>query len=272
MTSGKLILKAINGASTLSHAFASWICSIFCRSADNPGCCRSAKIRPPTPAPRVDPGGFAPLCCRITSYNVCYTKLLRLTVGDSLIDAENYVGAVNKFVEGYVFYKQEFDEGNSPELVNGVNRSLSSVASSLLAYAALQAELAAAADTCAQALSSVDLALVDSSFPRMLTAFASLAQVRNAVADAGWFFEDTFAQMQIDDTTLTENSFLPFAQRFTLGRKTAGRYEGVLGAMDAQWVGIAQRLDRLARERLLAYWNAGNPLSAGVTPLAARSS
>jgi len=207
---------------------------------------------------------------QFTYYRAKFDEIL--TVGDSLIDAENYVGAVNKFVEGYVFYKQEFDEGNSPELVNGVNRSLSSVASSLLAYAALQAELAAAADTCAQALSSVDLALVDSSFPRMLTAFASLAQVRNAVADAGWFFEDTFAQMQIDDTTLTENSFLPFAQRFTLGRKTAGRYEGVLGAMDAQWVGIAQRLDRLARERLLAYWNAGNPLSAGVTPLAARSS
>jgi len=50
MTSGKPTLNAINGASVLSQVFASWIFSIFCRSAINSGCRRSAKIRPPTPA------------------------------------------------------------------------------------------------------------------------------------------------------------------------------------------------------------------------------
>lgn len=200
---------------------------------------------------------------QFTYYRAKFDEIL--TVGDSLIDSGSYVAAVNKFVEGYVFYKQEFDEANDNELVTGVNRSLSSITTSLLSFTALQEEFNTAAASCAQALSDSDLALADTAFPRMLAAVDSLARARNAVAEAGWFFEDTFAQMQIDDSNLTENSFLPFAQRFTLGRKTAGRYEGVLGAMDAQWVGMARNLDSLARSRLLAYWKGGDPLDSAAS-------
>jgi len=206
---------------------------------------------------------------QFTYYRAKFDEIL--TVGDSLIDQGQYLAAVNKFAEGYIFYKQEFDEANAPEAVAQVNQRLSAISGAILSYGSQQEALRLAAAECEQALASEDISRMESAFGSMSATLSSLSGLRNSVAEAGWFFEDSFSALQAEDATLTENSFLPFAQRFTLGRKTAGRFEGVLGAMDAQWSGIVARLDSSARDRMLAFRASGDPLS-GASELSMQNS
>jgi hypothetical protein len=67
-------------------------------------------------------------------------------------------------------------------------------------------------------------------------------------------FRDRFAEIQKKSRELTENSFLPFAYRFTLGRKTSGRFEGVLGAIDAQWNDSLDRVEKATGRRIRGLW------------------
>ena len=80
-------------------------------------------------------------------------------------------------------------------------------------------------------------------FESLLLQFAS---VRNTSALAGRGFENQFLLLQGADKNLTESSFLPFAFRFVLGRRTEVRPEGILGAMDTLWIELANRVQTAA--------------------------
>ena len=83
---------------------------------------------------------------------------------------------------------------------------------------------------------------IDASLSLFRQALERLSVQRNEIAQTGWYLADTFQKEQERTGVATDTSFLPFAWRFTLGRDTAERFEGVLGAYDAQW---NRRLDSL---------------------------
>jgi tetratricopeptide (TPR) repeat protein len=170
---------------------------------------------------------------QFTYYRAKFDEIM--TAGDAMIDMGLYADASRKFTEGFVFYKQEFDEETEEALLARVNAGLGTINSSIISFSELQLPFTASIEACRAALAAGDLALAETAFLQLDSEMLRFSRLRNLVAESGWFLEDTFANIQKTNELVTENSFLPFAYRFSLGRKTAKRYEGVLGAFDAQW-------------------------------------
>jgi hypothetical protein len=192
---------------------------------------------------------------QFTYYRAKFDEIM--TTGDALIDQGQYVEASRKFTEGYVFYKQEFDDASSPETVSKVNANLGGVVSAIGAVSELQASLEAATAACEKAVAAGDAPGSDATWAALDAELARLARARNQIADSGWYFEDSFKATQKGNESVTENSFLPFAWRFTLGRKTAGRFEGVLGSIDAQYNSVLDRIERATDSTIRKGWTDG---------------
>ena len=201
---------------------------------------------------------------QFTYYRAKFDEIM--TTGNRLIDAGQYSEAARKFTEGYVFYKQEFDDVTAPETLSKVNSSLGSVVSSIGAMAEILPSLEQATVACETAIASGDSAASEASWQVLDAALARLARARNQVADAGWYLEDTFKAAQ-GEGDVTENSFLPFAWRFTLGRKTANRFEGSLGAIDAAYHSSIDRVERATDAAIGRGWDQGvSAINSGDVP------
>ncbi len=198
-----------------------------------------------------------------------------MLAGRTLIDNKDYPGAVRKYAEGFALYKEEFDTAGYGQLVvSRVNEGLKTVGEGNTRFINLTEKLISgitALETTfakAEGPESVELTVASyEAFESLLLEFASL---RNASASAGRSFENQFLLLQGADKKLTESSFLPFAFRFVLGRKTEIRPEGILGAMDTLWMELANRVQTAAvatadRSYLasLAVRESGNHVRAG---------
>ncbi|HNY16449.1 MAG TPA: hypothetical protein PKL75_03275 [Treponemataceae bacterium] len=192
---------------------------------------------------------------QFTYYRAKFDEIM--TTGDTLIDQGRYVEALRKFTEGFVFYKQEFDDVSSEETVSKVNANLGGIVSAIGTISEMQLSLEAATAACEKAIAAGDGPGADSSWVALDAELARLARARNLIADSGWYFEDSFKAAQKGNESVTENSFLPFAWRFTLGRKTAGRFEGVLGSIDAQYNSVLDRIERATDGTIRNGWTAG---------------
>lgn len=193
--------------------------------------------------------------------------------GAELIDKGLYVEAARKFTEGYFFYKQDFDDETASDVLSEVNTSLGTVMTSIGSFSDIQVSLTESQSAADAAIRSLDIVQSEASFTVYEAELIRLSRLRNLVAASGWSFEDLFAAMQKRDPEITENSFLPFAQRFTLGRKTATHYEGVLGAIDAQWNNSLDVLEKSTDVAVRSLWlqsftafNSGD-IDTGVTVL-----
>lgn len=187
--------------------------------------------------------------------------------GNALIDKALYVEAARKFTEGYVFYKNEFDDETDPELLSKVNGNLGGIISAIGSFAGIQITLDAAVTECESAIAAGDIPRTEAAYTALDAQMAQLSRFRNQVADNGWFFEDSFAVIKKTNPLVAENSFLPFAQRFTLGRKAANRYEGVLGAIDAEWNTAMNRMETATNTTIRSEWQeAYTALNSGDVP------
>ena len=195
---------------------------------------------------------------QFTFYRAKFDEIM--TEGDAFIDQGLYVEAARKFTEGYIFYKQEFDEETETVLLSQVNTALGEIVSSIGTFADLQVSFTAAVAEVERALAAGDIFASEAAFTVLEAETARFGRMRNVVAASGILFTGTFSAIQAKDNLVTENSFLPFAYRFTLGRKTAGRFEGVLGAMDTQWNNMLDRLDAAALKTVRETWLAGAAL------------
>ncbi len=202
---------------------------------------------------------------QFTYYRAKFDEIM--TVGDELIDQGLFVEATRKFNEGYIFYKQEFDEETESELLSRINAALGGIISSVASYADLQSSFTAVAVETERAVSATDILASETAFALLETEIARYSRIRNVVASSGILFASSFSGIQAKDNLITENSFLPFAYRFTLGRKTSDRFEGVLGAMDTQWNSVLDRLDVVAEKAVRNSWLQGTEqLAAGNIP------
>lgn len=176
--------------------------------------------------------------------------------GYQLIQQEQYAQAGLKFAEGYTFYKTEFDEESPQELVSDVNSRLGRIMSLLNEYRTIQGEVDRASQNASQVVREKNFVEVDRSLGVFRRELERLSARRNAIAENGWFFADTFRDTQERTGTVTDTSFLPFAWRFTLGRETSERFEGVLGAFDAHWNTRMDSLENAVSDSVRESWDA----------------
>ena len=154
--------------------------------------------------------------------------------GRALIDEGGFVEAARRYELGFDIYKPEFEAaGLDPAFVEAAFRRVAAVSASIPAFAADEAEMRAAFDALAAAYAGG--APIDGEWARARSAAAATAETRRSIVDQGRALEATFVELSSNDETVTENSFLPFAYRFVLGRRTEGRPEGIVGAIDAMW-------------------------------------
>jgi len=199
-----------------------------------------------------------------------------LAEGRSLIDAGRYVEAASRYETGFELYRPEFLEaGLSEAFVTEAFDSVDSVSRVIASLAPLDAEMGAAFTALADAYAALGSAppsrseasspggradaALEANWLRARNAAAALAEARRLVVASGRELESSFAELTAKDETVTENSFLPFAYRLVLGRRTEQRVEGVVGAMDARWtrsLGAAQAALDASLDARLAQANA----------------
>lgn len=171
--------------------------------------------------------------------------------GRALIDRGAFADAARTYSGGFALYKAEFDAaGYEAPVVARVESGLGTVRSGLVRldslFARSEAALKAFEASYASASGPEGLAPASAAFTGLETLFLEFAAERNAVAAAGRGFENQFLLLQAADKTMTDSSFLPFAFRFVLGRKTEIRPEGIMGAMDTLWMAMANRAQSAA--------------------------
>ncbi len=172
-----------------------------------------------------------------------------LAEGRTLIDGGRYVEAARRYEAGFELYKPEFIAAGLPEaFVTQAFGNVEAVSGTIAGLEALDAEMGAAFAALAKAYSTLEGESLEAAWSRAREAALAMAEARRGVVKAGRGLERAFGELTAKDGTVTENSFLPFAYRLVLGRRTEPRVEGVAGALDARWtrsLGQAQaELDR----------------------------
>jgi hypothetical protein len=161
--------------------------------------------------------------------------------GRSLIDKGDYSNATKRYTDGFSLYREEFYQaGYGDIIVNSVNKGLKDVQQNLVTFNTLQPELQKRIDAFINLTTTISFS---TNLEPIVTAYTELedlllqyAQVRNALSSIGRGFESQYALLQSADPTLGDSSFLPFAFRFILGRKTEIQPEGIVGALDTFWI------------------------------------
>ncbi|AEJ19201.1 hypothetical protein [Gracilinema caldarium] len=161
--------------------------------------------------------------------------------GRTLIDKGDYGNATKRYTDGFSLYREEFYQaGYGDIVVNSVNKGLKDIQQYLITFNALQPELQKRIDTFINLTTTIsfstNLEPILESYTELEALLYQYANVRNALASIGRGFESQFALLQSADPTLGDSSFLPFAFRFILGRKTEIQPEGIVGALDTFWI------------------------------------
>ncbi|MFA6505512.1 MAG: hypothetical protein WCT14_05400 [Treponemataceae bacterium] len=171
--------------------------------------------------------------------------------GRALIDQGSFAMATRKYSEGFVLYKEEFDTSSyGPLVVSRVDDNLRAINERVTRFGSLVERLNASVNafekTYAAAQGEAGIPESTAAFDSLESTFLEFASLRNAVTAAGRSFENQFLLLQGADKALTDSSFLPFAFRFVLGRKTEILPEGIMGSMDTLWIALANRVQTAA--------------------------
>lgn len=200
---------------------------------------------------------------QFTFYRAQFERIM--AEGRALIDRGDYAAALRRYSDGFVLYRDEFYQAGYGDLVvSRVDAGLRSIAADLDRFAALQTRVAQAtsslSDTASRAEGPSGYLALNAALDASEATLLELAALRNRVAEVGRGFENQFLLLQGADKNLGDSSFLPFAFRFILGRKTEIRPEGMVGSLDTLWtdqvnraqLAVAQAADRSYAEAVAA--------------------
>lgn len=192
-----------------------------------------------------------------------YEKIL--TDGRRLIDANKYSEAALLYQSGFVLYRQEFDEGPASDITKkSVANLVDRVKAEVTDFSQSQTSLAQTVAQLESAFQAGDPEAAKVAWAATETALRDRSKRRDSVVAAGRAMETQFEAIQKQDKSATDSSFLPFAFRFTLGRATSVLPEGIVGAMDSQWIELMNRLEvAYVKEFNLLYSAAGSAFDQG---------
>mgnify|MGYP001184964954 CR=1 FL=1 len=159
--------------------------------------------------------------------------------GQALAGQGRYAEAARRYTGGFELYRPEFEFGGyDPITVRAAFDRIADVQTRIGRFEASQASLNSASASLRDAFASGDPARVDAALPAAEEALSALAGLRAETLAAGEALKAQFELFRKADPTLTDDSFLPFAYRFILGRADTDKPEGVAGAMASQWAAL----------------------------------
>lgn len=160
--------------------------------------------------------------------------------GRALIDKKEYVQAAKRYTDGFSLYRDEFYQAGYGNLVvSRVDSGLKTISADIDRFNSLFDRFKNAVASVAQVSQSVrdpsGLPSVTVRYDAAEPTILEFASLRNSSVSVGRAFENQFLLLQGADKNLGDSSFLPFAFRFILGRKTEVQPEGIVGSMDTLW-------------------------------------
>lgn len=160
--------------------------------------------------------------------------------GKGFIEEGNYLRALQRYRDGFSLYREEFYQaGYDDVVVNQVNRGLQEVDQSITQFPQLFSALTRATESFVQQATQLKnqegMVALEQAYQALEEALAAYAHLRIRIASIGVSYENLFLLLQKGDTSLGDNSFLPFAFRSIMGRKTEVALEGMVGALDTCW-------------------------------------
>ncbi len=191
----------------------------------------------------------AKVAAQFTYYRALFNKIMK--DGGSLVAANKYSDAVVRFQQGFSLYQDDFYEQYTDGAVTGpVKSALSAINENASSFNSIQISLNGACTALINAVQAGNYPESQAAFAVVKREFSRFAQIRNAVASAGFELDDLFQKLKEKQPDLTDSSFLPFASRFTLG-KTGDPDTGILGAMDAEWNVLVERIKPVLYQQIV---------------------
>jgi hypothetical protein len=186
--------------------------------------------------------------------------------GRTLIDQGKYTEAAQLYQGGFVYYRKNFDE--QPKIDDLTKRSVAGIVDGIKnevdAFGQAQQELVRATAIFRAALAQGDPEAAANAWPAAKAVLVERARRRDLVVNAGHALERMDGPIRKAEGRTTDDAFLPFAFRFTLGQASAEKPEGITGAMDSQWTGLVGGLEEAFLQSLdsrfkaaEASWEAG---------------
>ena len=156
--------------------------------------------------------------------------------GRFLIDARRFAEAARTYQRGFELYRPEFiDQGYDPVFVRGIFNQEQAVIDAIALFETLGTNMESAFAELVLTIASRNLPGFIPAWSAAEAAALALADQRRRIVSAGRTLEAAFAELASADPNLTDSSYLPFAYRLILGRRTETELEGVAGTVDAQW-------------------------------------
>ncbi len=170
---------------------------------------------------------------QFTYFRALYEQIV--TDGTNLFNQGDYAASTQRFTDGFeLYYEDFFEKGFDQSLIETTLTNLSSANSSVNDYAQIQTSLISVFEQYNQALSQYSINDSLAQYQNVSEVLNQFAQIRNASALAGFYFEEQTAILQAEDAELTDAFFLPFAFRIILGRGVESE-ANIIKVMDSQW-------------------------------------
>lgn len=158
-----------------------------------------------------------------------------ITKGSAETQNQNYISSLRTNFTGFELYRTHFHEaGYEADFVNSVEAKISEIENNINQYEKLKLSLDEAYKNLVKNLESGTLSKINDAYITFENRMKDFAEIRNFIVEAGWYFRDSFEDLQEKDPTLTEASFLAFAYRFVLGRAST-EDSGMISALDDIW-------------------------------------
>jgi len=158
--------------------------------------------------------------------------------GRVLIDNRKFTEAMQLYETGFVLYRPEFADGSFDQaVVDDSFQRVSVISGDIIRFTNELGAMNESFAALATAYRAGDDKAMAEAWKQAETEALSVAEIRRGIVDQGRALEQTFATISAKNPAVTDNSFLPFAFRLVLGRKTEGKLEGIAGAIDAGWAG-----------------------------------
>ena len=158
-----------------------------------------------------------------------------ITKGSEETQNQDYVASLKTNYTGFELYRTHFHESGYPlEFVDSVESRITEIASMIEKYASIESKLDIAYKNLITALDMGNITQSKRMYNTFEKVMIEYAEIRNFIVESGWYFKDSFTQLQEENPNLTEASFLAFAYRFVLGRGS-DLHSGMLPALDIRW-------------------------------------
>ncbi len=157
--------------------------------------------------------------------------------GRELLAAQKFIDAVKLYETGFVLYRDEFIESTlEKSLIEETLASVDAIKGILSQYEQVSQKTENVMKLLADAYRAKAIEDIAVFQEEAKSSMAELYLLRRELKQKGTSLQKLFVDLNAGVEIITENSFLPFAYRLILGRKTGEQLEGIVGTLDADWI------------------------------------